>query len=159
MNKTYKYKPIRYIFRALCLLVYAAVASSMYIIISNEIYISVIMESVFHNYYLDLKRSIFLAVFLIANMLFILVFRLICEKKTEALLYYICDFIIRITFSVPVSLIIFYFVLFRFCGNLLASPAVQAAVVAVLFVVADGAMRLQIRYQLGVNYFKIADRL
>ncbi|MDE6750667.1 MAG: hypothetical protein K2K21_16640 [Lachnospiraceae bacterium] len=155
----YKYKPIRYIFRAFCLIVYAAIASIMYITISNEIYISDIMESVFHNYYLDLKRAIFLAAFLIANMLLILIFRLVCEKKTEALLYYICDFIIRITFSVPVSFIVFYFVLFRFCGDLLGTPVVQAIVVAALFVVTDCAMRLQIRYQLGVNYFKIADRL
>lgn len=155
----YKYKPIRYIFRALCLSVYAAVASMMYITITNEIYISDIMESVFHNYYLETKRAIFLAVFLIANMLLILVFRLVCEKKTEALLYYVCDFIIRLTFSVPISFIVFYFVLFRYCGDLLATPTAQAIVVAVLFVVADGAMRLQIRYQLGVNYFKIADRL
>lgn len=155
----YKYKPIRYIFRAFCLIVYAAVASMMYITISNEIYISDIMTSIFHNYDLDLKRAIFLAVFLIANMLVILIFRLVCEKKTEALLYYICDFIIRITFSFPVSFIVFYFVLFRFCGDLLVTPAVQAIVVAALFVIADYAMRLQIRYQLGVNYFKIADRL
>ncbi|MDE5865188.1 MAG: hypothetical protein K2H31_01115, partial [Lachnospiraceae bacterium] len=136
----YKYKPIRYIFRAFCLIVYAAITSIMYITISNEIYISDIMESVFHNYYLDLKRAIFLAVFLIVNMLLILIFRLVCEKKTEALFYYICDFIIRITFSVPVSFIIFYFVLFRFCGDLLGTPAVQAIVVAALFVVTDCAM-------------------
>lgn len=155
----YKYKLIRYIFRALCLVVYAAVASMVYISITNGIYISDIMTSIFHDYYLDLKRSIFLAVFLIVNMLLILVFRLVCEKKSEALLYYICDFVIRITFSIPVAFIVFYFVLFRFCGGLLVTPAMQAVVVAVLFVVFDGAMRLQIRYQLGVNYFKIADRM
>lgn len=155
----YKYKPIRYIFRALCLVIYAAIASMMYITIINEIYISDIMESFFHNYYLDLRRAIFLAIFLIANMLLILIFRLVCEKKKEALLYYLCDFIIRITFSVPISFLVFYFALFRYCGNLFITSAMQAIAVSILFVVSDSLMRLQIRYQLGVNYFKIADRL
>lgn len=105
------------------------------------------------------KHSLFLAVYLLANMLFILGFRLISKKETEALLYYICDFVIRITFSIPVSFIIFYFVLYRFCGNWFITIASQAIVFIVLFAIFDYLMRLQIQYQLGVSYLKIRDKV
>ena len=155
----YKYKPARYIFRAFNLLIYAAVASVVCITIYNEIYISDTMTSVFHDYFMDSKRSLYLAIFLLANMFLILFFKLISKTETEALLYYICDFIIRITFSIPVSFIIFYFLLYRFFGEWFITAISQAIAFIVLFALFDYMMRWQIKYQLGVNYFKIRDRV
>lgn len=155
----YKYKPVRYVFRAFNLVIYAAAASFVFIAIFNEIYISDIMNSVFHGYFMDSKRSLFLAVFLFANMLLILFFKLISKTETEALLYYICDFIIRITFSIPLSFIVFYFLLYRFCGEWFTTVISQAVVFIVLFALFDYLMRWQIKYQLGVNYFKIRDKV
>lgn len=154
-----QYKPFRYFFRALNLVVYAAAASVLFITVLNEIYISDVMESVFHDYFMGTEHALFLAAFLFANMLLILFFKLISKKKTEALLYYICDFIIRITFSIPVSLILFYFVLYRFFGGWFTTTAAQAVVFVALFALFDYLMRWQIQYQLDVNYFKIRDRM
>ena len=64
----YKYKPARYIFRAFNLLIYAAAASIVCITIYNQIYISDVMNSVFHGYFMDSKRSLYLAIFLLSNM-------------------------------------------------------------------------------------------
>ena len=105
----YKYKPARYIFRAFNLVIYAIAASIVLITIFNEIYISDIMNAVFHDYSMDSTRSLYLAGFLFINMLIILLFKFKSKTETEALLYYICDFIIRITFSLPLSFIVFYF--------------------------------------------------
>lgn len=117
------------------------------------------MDSIFHNYSMDSKRSVSLAVFLLANMFFILFFKLISKKKIEALLYYICDFVIRITFSIPLAFIVFYFLLYRICDDLFRTAASQAIAFALLFALFDSLMRLQIKYQLGVNYFKIHDKV
>lgn len=155
----YKYKPARYIFRAFNLIVYAAAASVAFIAIYNEIYISDIMNSIFHNYFMGPQRSLCLAAFLFANMALILFFKLISKRNTEALLYYICDFIIRITFSLPLAFIVFYFLLYRFCGDWFATTASQAIVFIVLFALFDYLMRWQIKYQLDVNYFKIRDKV
>lgn len=155
----YKYKGFRYLFRAFNLVVYAIVASLVVIVISNEVCISNIMDSIFHGYFMDPKRSLLLAAFLLGNMLFILFFKLISKNETEALLYYICDFVIRITFSIPVSFIIFYFLLYRFLGEWLMTAISQAIVFLVLFAIFDYLMRWQIKFQLGVNYFKIRDRV
>lgn len=155
----YKYKLFRYIFRALNLFIYAAIASFAFLAIFNEFYISDIMGSVFHDYFMDQKRSLLLAGFLLANVLIILLFKLVSKKENEALLYYICDFIIRITFSIPLSFIVLYFLLYRFCSNLLTTAIAQAVVFVILFTVFDYLMRMQIKYQLGVNYFKIRDRI
>ena len=84
----YKYKPARYIFRAFNLLIYAAAASIVCITIYNQIYISDVMNSVFHGYFMDSKRSLYLAIFLLANMFLILFFKLISKTENEALLYY-----------------------------------------------------------------------
>lgn len=153
------YKPFRCFFRALNLVVYAAAASVLFITVLNEIYISDIMDSIFQDYLMSTGHALFLAVFLLANMLLILFFKLISKKKTEALLYYICDFIIRITFSIPVSLVIFYFVLYRFFGSRFTTTSTQAAAFIALFALFDYLMRWQIQYQLGVSYFKIRDRM
>ena len=155
----YTYKPARYIFRAFNLVVYAAAASVLFITVLNEIYISDTMESIFQDYFMGSRHALFLSIFLLANMLLILFFRLISKKKTEALLYYICDFIIRITFSIPVSFIVFYFLLYRFCGFWFTTPASQAIAFIVLFALFDFLMRWQIKYQLGVNFFKIHDSI
>ena len=155
----YKYKPVRYVFRAFNLVVYAAVASIVFIAIFNEIYISDIMNAIFHGYFMGTERSLYLAVFLFGNMLIILFFKIISKKKTEALLYYICDFIIRITFSFPLSFIVFYFLLYRFLGEIFITAISQAVAFFVLFVIFDYLMRVQIKYQLGVNYFKIHDKV
>lgn len=155
----YKYKPFRYFFRALNLVIYAVAVSVVFITILNEIYISDIMDSIFHNYLMGTEHAIFLAVFLFANMLLILFFKMISKKKTEALLYYICDFIIRITFSIPISFIVFYFLLYRFFSDWFTTTASQAAVFIALFTLFDYLMRWQIQYQLNVNYFKIRDRM
>lgn len=155
----YKYKPARYIFRAFNLVIYAMAASIVLITIFNEIYISDIMSAVFHNYSMDSTRSLYLAGFLFINMLIILLFKLISKTETEALLYYICDFIIRITFSLPLSFIVFYFLLYRFLGDLFIAAISQAIAFIVLFALFDYMMRLQIKYQLGVNYFKIHDKV
>ncbi|MCM1568003.1 MAG: hypothetical protein NC081_01000 [Roseburia sp.] len=155
----YKYKIFRYIFRAFNLIIYAVVASVVVIAISNVIYISDIMNSIFHGYFMDSKRSLLLAAFLLGNMLFILFFKLISKKETEALLYYICDFIIRITFSIPVSFIVFYFLLYRFMEKWFITATSQAIVFLILFAIFDYLMRWQIKFQLKVNYFKIHDRV
>lgn len=155
----YKYKPIRYLFRAFNLIVYAVVASAVYMLINKEIYISAVMDSIFGGYYIEPKRAFVISAFLLANMFLILFCKLISKKENEALVYYICDFIIRITFSIPVSFIIFYFVLYRYCGMWVRTVVLQAAAFVLLFAIADCLMRLQIRYQLGVNYFKVYDRL
>ena len=155
----YKYKIARYIFRALNLIIYAAVVSFVGIAILNDIYISNIMDSVFHNYMMDSEHSLYLAFFLLANMILILLFKLVSKKNTEALLYYICDFIIRLTFSIPLAFVVFYFVLYRFCGEMCITPVAQAIEFILLFAVFDYLMRLQIKYQLGVNYFKIHDKV
>ncbi|MBD5521921.1 MAG: hypothetical protein HDR03_12010 [Lachnospiraceae bacterium] len=154
-----QYKPARYIFRAFNLIVYAATVSVVFVTIMNEIYISVVMDSIFGNYFIDSKRALLLAAFLFANMFLILFFRLISKKEYDALLYYICDFIIRITFSIPVSFIIFYFVLYRFCGMWFRTIVSQAVVFILLFAIFDHLMRLQIRYQLNVSYFKVCDKV
>ena len=150
----YKYKPARYIFRAFNLVIYAMAASVVLITIFNEIYISDIMSAVFHNYSMDSTRSLYLAGFLFINMLIILLFKLISKTETEALLYYICDFIIRITFSLPLS-----FIVYRFLGDWFITAVSQAIAFIVLFALFDYMMRLQIKYQLGVNYFKIHDKV
>ncbi len=155
----YKYKVFRYIFRAFNLVIYAIVASVIFIAITNEVYISDFMDSIFHGYFMDSKHSLLLAFLLLANMLFILFFKLISKKETEALLYYICDFIIRITFSIPVSFIIFYFLLYRFWEEWFMKATFQAIVILVLFAIIDYLMRWQIKFELGVNYFKIHDRV
>ena len=155
----YKYKVFRYIFRAFNLIIYAAAASIVFIAVFNELYISDIMYSIFHGYFMDSKRSLLLAGFLLGNMFCILFFKLISKKENEALLYYICDFIIRITFSIPVSFVIFYFLLYRFLGEWFTTAVSQAIVFFVLFCIADCLMKLQIKYQLGVNYFKIHDKV
>lgn len=154
-----KYIPFRYFFRAMNLVVYAAAASVVFITVLNEIYISDIMDSIFRDYSMGTGHALFIAVFLFANMLLILFFKLISKKKTEALLYYICDFIIRVTFSIPISFIVFYFVLYRFCGSLFSTTAAQAVVFIALFALFDYLMRWQIQYQLDVNYFKIWDKM
>ena len=125
----YKYKLFRYIFRALNLFIYAAIASFAFLAIFNEFYISDIMGSVFHDYFMDQKRSLLLAGFLLANVLIILLFKLVSKKENEALLYYI------------------------------TTAVAQAVVFVILFTVFDYLMRMQIKYQLGVNYFKIRDRI
>lgn len=155
----YKYKPARYIFRAFNLVIYAMAASIVLITIFNEIYISDIMNAIFHDYSMDPMRSLYLAGFLFINMLIILLFKLISKTETEALLYYICDFIIRITFSLPLSFIVFYFLLYRFLGDWFITVASQAITFVVLFALFDYLMRWQIKFQLGVNYFKIRDRV
>lgn len=108
---------------------------------------------------LNAQRSLFLAIFLLANMFFILLFKFISKKETEALLYYICDFVIRVTFSIPVSFIIFYFLLYRFLGIYLGNAILQVVVFLILFVVFDYLMKVQIKYQIGVNFFKIHDKV
>lgn len=155
----YKYKPVRYLFRAFNLVVYAVVASAVYMLINKGIYISAVMDSILGGYYIEPKRAFVIAAFLLSNMFLILFCKLISKKENEALVYYICDFIIRITFSIPVSLIIFYFVLYRYCGMWVSTAILQAAAFVLLFAIADCLMRLQIRYQLEVNYFKVYDKL
>lgn len=155
----YKYKFARYIFRIFNLFIYAAIASFAGFSIMNGIYVSHIMDSIFNGYSMDAKRCIHLAAFLIGNMLFILFFKLISNEKREALLYYICDFVIRLTFSLPLAFIVFYFLLYRFCGVVLITAASQVIVFIILFALFDYLMRLQIKYQLGVNYFKIYDKV
>lgn len=155
----YKYKPARYFFRALNLIIYAAVASAVVIAIFNEIFISDVMNAIFHNYLMGPKRSLCLAFFLVANVLVISFFKFISKRKTEALLYYICDFIIRITFSIPLSFVVFYFLLYRFFSDWFTTVASQTIAFIVLFAIFDYLMRWQIKFQLDVNYFKIRDKV
>lgn len=154
----YKYKAARYMFRALNLIIYAAVASFSVIVILNDLYISDIMDSIFQNYTMGSERSIYLAIFLLSNVLIIMLFKLVSKKNTEALLYYICDFIIRLTFSVPLAFVVFYFLLYRFWREICITSVSQVIEFILLFAVFDYLMKLQIKYQLGVNYFKIHDK-
>ena len=83
------------------------------------------MDSAFHDYFMDQKRSLLLAGFLLVNVL----------------------------------LIALYFLLYRFCSSLLTTATAQAVVFVILFAIFDYLMRMQIKYQLGVNYFKIRDKV
>ena len=60
-----KYKPFRYFFRALNLVVYAATASVVFITVLNEIYISDIMDSIFQDYSMGTGHALFIAHFLL----------------------------------------------------------------------------------------------
>lgn len=155
----YKYKAVRYVFRALNLFIYAVIISFAGLVFTNQVELIEMMDSLLENYSMTPVRSMVFAAFLLLNMVFILLLKLFSRKKTEAVLYYICDFVIRITFSVPLTLFIMYFVLYRFCPMLIATGLAQAVWFLLLFYIFDGLMRVQIRYQLGVNYFKVNDRI
>ncbi len=155
----YRYKPIRYLFRVFNLIIYAAVISFAFIAIREEIYVSDLMDIVFKDYGMNPQRCIYLSAFLLINVGIIMLFKLFSKEQTGAILYYICDFIIRITFSIPLSFIILYFVFYRFCGLLLGNAVVQAIVFVALFALFDFLMRWQIMFRLGVNYFKIHDKV
>jgi hypothetical protein len=92
-------------------------------------------------------------------MLLLLLFKVVSKKQTEALLYYICDSLLRITFSIPLAFIVFYFLIYRFCGSAVATAVTQAIVFGVLFVVFDCLIKWEIKAQIGVNYFKIHDKV
>lgn len=155
----YKYKPVRYVFRILNLFVYAVVISFCCLAVVKQLDIVDILNSIFGNYQMTPERSVYLAVFLLANVAFILLFKLFSKKETEAILFYICDFVIRITFSIPVTLIVVYFLIYRFCPMFLDEGFAQGILALLLFLMFDGLMRVQIRYQLGVNYFKVNDKV
>lgn len=155
----YKYKPIRYLFRVFNLIIYAAVISFAFIAIREEIYVSDLMDLLFRDYNMGPKRCIYLSAFLLINVGIILLFKFFSKEKISAVLYYICDFIIRITFSVPLSFIVFYFVFYRFWGSLLGIAVVQVIVLVALFALFDFLMRWQIMFRLGVNYFRIRDKV
>ena len=53
-----------------------------------------------------------------------------------------------------VLLIALYFLLYRFCSSLLTTATAQAVVFVILFAIFDYLMRMQIKYQLGVNFLK-----
>lgn len=52
------YKPFRYFFRALNLVVYAGAASVLFITVLNEIYISDIMNSIFQDYLMSTGHAL-----------------------------------------------------------------------------------------------------
>lgn len=153
----YKYKPVRYLFRALNLIVYAAVISFAFLAIRDEIYVSDLMDSIFVDYSMGPQRCMLLAAFLLINVGIILLFKVFKKDNISAILYYVCDFIIRITFSIPLSFVVFYFAGYRFLGSMFSGAAEQAIVVVLLFSVFDYLMRWQIMFQLGVNYFRVHD--
>ena len=155
----YKYKPVRYAFRALNLIVYAVVISFAVILAMNEIRISDFLQPYIGDYYMDSTKSLYLAIFLIGNVIVLLIFKLVSKKETSALFYYICDFIMRITFSVPLALVIVYFVFCRFAEESMESPVMQGIVFLLFFGLFDWLIQTQIRYQLGVNYFKVHDKV
>lgn len=155
----YKYKGVRYFFRILNLIVYSIVISFIFLVVVNKFDIIDMLNSFLSNYEMTPKRSFYLAVFLLLNVAFILLFRLISKKEIEAILYYICDFVIRITFSIPVSIIVFYFLVYRFCEALLVTTLMQGIIFAMLFFIFDSLMKMQIRYQLKVNYFRVNDKV
>ena len=94
----YKYKPVRYIFRLLNLIIYAAVISFSVIAIRDDLCITDFMTTIFKDNLMDSKRSLYLSIFLLVNVCIILLFKVLSKEKTKALFYYICDFIIRLTF-------------------------------------------------------------
>ena len=155
----YKYKPARYVFRVLNLIVYATVISFAVILAMNDIRISDFLQPYIGDYYMDSTKSLYLAVFLIGNVILLFIFKLVSKKETEALFYYICDFIMRITFSVPLALVIVYFVFCRFAEETMESPIAQGIVFLLFFGLFDWLIQTQIRYQLGVNYFKVHDKV
>lgn len=71
----YKYKPVRYIFRLLNLIIYAAVISFSVIAIRDDLCITDFMTTIFKNNLMDSKRSLYLAIFLLANVCIILLLR------------------------------------------------------------------------------------
>ena len=155
----YKYKPVRYVFRILNLIVYAAVISFAVIMALNEIRISDFLQPYIGDYYMDSTKSLYLAGFLIGNVIVLLIFKLISKEETAALFYYICDFLMRILFSIPLALIVLYFGFYRFLGELMEIPLVQGGVFLLFFAVFDWLIQTQIRYQLGVNYSKVHDKM
>jgi len=155
----YKYKPVRYAFRVLNLIIYAAVISFALIMAMYDMRISDLIGSYIGNYYMDSTKSLYLAGFLIGNVILLLIFKMVSKDETSALFYYICDFIMRITFSIPLALIVLYFVFYRFLGELMDIPIVQGIVFLLFFAMFDWLIQTQIRYQLGVNFFRVNDKL
>lgn len=155
----YKYKPARYFFRVLNLIVYATVISFAVIMVLNDMRISDLMQSYIGDYSMDQRKSLVLAGILIGNVILLLVFKLISKEKTAALFYYICDFIMRFTFSIPLAFVMVYFVFFRFAEDLMGEPAAQGVILLLFFALFDWLIQTQIRYQLGVNYFKVHDKV
>lgn len=155
----YKYKPARYVFRALNLIVYAMSISFAVILALNDMRISDLMQSYMGDYYMDSTKSLYFAGFLIGNVVFLLLFKIVSKKETAALFYYICDFIMRITFSIPLALVVVYFVFYRFAKEAMEKPVAQGIVFLLFFGLFDWLIQTQIRYQLGVNYFKVHDKV
>lgn len=155
----YKYKPVRYAFRVLNLIIYAAVISFALIMAMYDMRISDLIGSYIGSYYMDSTKSLYLAGFLIGNVILLLIFKMVSKDETSALFYYICDFIMRITFSIPLALIVLYFVFYRFLGELMDIPIVQGIVFLLFFAMFDWLIQTQIRYQLGVNFFRVNDKL
>lgn len=155
----YKYKPVRYIFRLLNLIIYAAVISFSVIAIRDDLRITDFMAAVFKDNLMDSKRSLYLTIFLLVNVCIILLFKVLSKEKTKALFYYICDFIIRLTFSVPLAFITLYFLFYRLMPNLLFDAMTQIIVFLILFAVYDYLMRWQIMFRLDVSYFRVKDKL
>lgn len=155
----YKYKPVRYIFRLLNLIIYAAIISFAVLAIRDDIRITDFMTTIFKDNLMNSKRSFYLAIFLLVNVGIILLFKVLSKEKTKALFYYICDFIIRLTFSVPLAFITLYFLLYRLMPNLLFDAMTQIIVFLILFAVYDYLMRWQIMFRLDVSYFRVKDKL
>ncbi|MBR1701280.1 MAG: hypothetical protein IJ716_04930 [Lachnospiraceae bacterium] len=155
----YKYKPARYIFRALNLVVYAMVISFAVILVLNDMRISELMQSYIGDYYMDATKSLYLAGVLIGNVIFLLLFKAVSKKENGALLYYICDFIMRISFSIPLALAVVYFLFWRFAKDAMEEPIAQGIVFLLFFGLFDWLIQTQIRCQLGVNYFRVHDQV
>ena len=155
----YKYKPVRYAFRVLNLIIYAAVISFALIMAMYDMRISDLIGSYIGSYYMDSTKSLYLAGFLIGNVILLLIFKMVSKDETSALFYYICDFIMRITFSIPLALIVLYFVFYRFLGELMDIPIVQGIVFLLFFAMFDWLIQTQIRYRVGVNFFRVNDKL
>lgn len=141
------------------LIIYAAIISFAVLAIRDNIRIIDFMTTVFKDNLMDSKRSLYLAIFLLINVCIILLFKVLSKEETKALFYYICDFIIRLTFSIPLAFITLYFLLYRLMPNLLPDAMTQTIIFLILFAIYDYLMRWQIMFRLDVSYFRVKDKL
>ena len=85
----YKYKPVRYIFRLLNLIIYAAVISFSVIAIRDDLCITDFMTTIFKNNLMDSKRSLYLAIFLLVNVCIILLFKVLSKEQRRCFTTYV----------------------------------------------------------------------
>lgn len=149
-------KVVRFLFRIFNLIVYASFLSLLAVLymmgdIDGNLY-SIVGPNV-----LSTKGYIILSLFLLLNMAFILLFKALRTDQNIEWMYYICDTVIRITFTIPLCFIIYYYVISRFFP--ISDIIICDIIIFVLFFIWDYLMRWQIRFRMKANYFRTNNHL